>query len=194
MPRGCSVAEAVLTTERLMLRPPAPGDLSWILESINTPGMMRHLGGAVRSMEEVTDSFRADVAAFASGGHRRWTVWLRDENRRIGRCGLFHVRTDAAPVALQGQNEIGWTLAEEFWGHGYATEAARAVVAYAFEDLQFPEIFSQTSESNARSTRMMMRLGFTPRPELEYVDPDYPPEDNPTTVWSLSLGDWAHHG
>jgi len=188
------VAEAVLTTERLVLRPPAPDDLPWILERMNTPAVMRHLGGAVRDAEAVTDSFHADVAAFANGGHRRWTVWLRSEDRRIGRCGLFHVRTDAAPVTLRGQNEIGWTLAEEFWGYGYATEAARTVLAFAFEELQFPVVFSQTSESNAPSTRMMVRLGFMPRPDLEYVDPDYPPEDNPTTVWSLAVGDWTRRG
>ena len=46
-------------------------------------------------------------------------------------------------------------------------------------------LYSQTSDSNAASTRMMQRLGFTFRPELGYDDPDYPPHDNPTTVWSL---------
>ncbi len=46
-------------------------------------------------------------------------------------------------------------------------------------------LYSQTSDSNVASTRMMQRLGFTARPELGYHDPDYPPEDNPTTVWSM---------
>lgn len=46
-------------------------------------------------------------------------------------------------------------------------------------------LYSQTSDSNVGSTRMMQRLGFTPRLELGYHDPDYPPEDNPTTVWSM---------
>lgn len=186
------MADIVLETERLVLRPPTADDLPFILEHMNTHAVMRHLGGELRSPQEVREGLEADIAAFSSGGHRRWTVWLQGQEQRVGRCGLFHVRTDAAPEPLRGQNEIGWTFAEEFWGRGYATEAARAVLALAFGTLAFPVVYSQTSDSNAPSTRMMERLGFRRRPELDYVDPDYPPQDNPTTVWSLRAVDW--HG
>lgn len=184
------MVDGLIETDRLILRPPAPDDLQWVLESINTPAVMRYLGGAIRSQAQVEDSFAADLAAFSNGGYRRWTIWRRDpEGRggcRIGRCGLFHVYTPSAPPALQGQREIGWTLAEPFWGKGYATEAARAVLEYAFGALQLGVVYAQTSDSNGPSTRMMQRLGFSRLPELDYVDPDYPPRDNPTTVWSLT--------
>lgn len=177
-----------LATGRLILRPPVAEDLPWVLEHINTPAVMRHLAG-VRSPEAVAESLADDIDAFHSGGHQRWTVWLRDgpgrAGERVGRVGLFHLRAPAAPPELQGQREIGWTFAEAHWGKGYASEAARAVIAYAFDMLALPVLYSQTSDSNAASTRMMHRLGFTARPGLGYVDPDYPPEDNPTTVWSL---------
>ncbi len=178
------MAEGVLATTRLILRPPVAEDLPWVLEHMNTAGVMRHLAG-VRPPEDVADSLAYDIEDFHSGGHQRWTVWLRDGATRVGRVGLFHLRSPAAPPVLQGQREIGWTFAEGHWGQGYATEAARAVIAYAFETLALPVLYSQTSESNAASTRMMQRLGFIARPELGYVDPDYPPEDNPTTVWSM---------
>ena len=135
------MAERELETERLILRPPAPDDLPWVLEHMNTPAVVRYLGGEVRSPEE-------------------------------------------------GQREIGWTFAEGFRGKGYATEAALAVIAYAFGTLGLPVLYSQTSDSNESSTRMMQRLGFTRRAELDYVDPDYPPADDPTTVWSMD----APHG
>jgi len=173
-----------LSTTRLILRPPVAEDLPWVLEHMNTPAVMRHLAG-VRSPEAVAESLAGDVAAFHGGGHRRWTVWLRDAGIRVGRVGLFHLRSPAAPPLLHGQREIGWTFAEDHWGQGYASEAARAVIAHAFEVLALPVLYSQTSTSNAASTRMMQRLGFAFRPELGYVDPDYPPEDNPTTVWSM---------
>lgn len=179
------MADGAIATDRLILRPPAPDDLPWVLASMNTLAVMRYLGGEVRTFQEVEEGLAADCAAFSSGGHQRWTVWLRDGAVRVGRCGLFHVRSPAAPPALQGQREIGWTLAEAHWGHGYATEAARAVLAYAFGTLQLPRVWSQTSDSNAGSTRVMRRLGFTRRADLDYVDPDYPPADNPTTVWSM---------
>jgi RimJ/RimL family protein N-acetyltransferase len=173
--------EGALTTERLILRPPAAEDLPWILSAMNTEPVMRHLGG-VRSPEAVAESLAGDIDAFAEGSHLRWTVWLRDGATRVG---LFTLRSPAAPPVLQGQREIGWTFAEAHWGKGYAAEAARAVIAHAFKALALPVLWSQTSDSNAASTRMMQRLGFTARPELGYVDPDYPPEDNPTTVWSM---------
>jgi RimJ/RimL family protein N-acetyltransferase len=157
----------MIETERLVLRPPAADDLPWILEQMNTPAVMRYLGGKVRSTEEVTEGLEADIAAFANSGNRRWTVWRRDGDRRVGRCGLFYVRSDAAPEALRRQPEIGWTFAEASWGRGYATEAARAVLGYAFGALEWPRVFSQTSDSNAASTRMMARLGFARRGEFD---------------------------
>lgn len=187
------MADATLRTPRLILRPSAADDLPWILECINTPAVMRHLGGAIRTIEEVEAGLSADIAAFASGEYRRWTACLADDGRKVGRCGLFRVRSEAAPDALRGQCEIGWTFVEEAWGKGYATEAARAVLDFAFGTLALAEVFSQTSESNAASTRMMHRLGIRSRPELGYVDPDYPPEDNPTTVWSIAAREWKRN-
>src|SRR6476469_597311 len=193
MPRGFSMADGAIHTARLVLRPPAEDDLPFLLQTMNTPAVMRYLGDEVRSAEEVRDGLAADIAAFAlSDGHRRWTVWTRDGDRRLGRCGLFHVRSAAAPDALRGQREIGWTLAEEAWGHGYATEAARAVLDFAFAELGLETVYAQTSDSNAASTRMMGRLGFARHRELDYADPDYPARDNPTTVWSLKAE--AHDG
>lgn len=179
----------MITTGRLTLRPPAAHDLPWILEHMNTAAVMRNLGG-VRSPEQVAEGFDADLAAFAGGGHRRWTIWLNDENRRIGRCGLFQVMTEAAPDGLRGQHEIGWTLAEAFWGNGYAGEAARAVLEFGFETLGRSDIFAQTSDSNRASTRLMERLEFARMPALDYVDPAYPAVDNPTTVYCMTRGAW----
>ena len=180
----------MIDTDRLVLRPPTVDDLSWIRAEMNSEAVMRHLGG-VRSDAEVADGLAADIAAFGkSAGHRRWTIWRRDDERRIGRCGLFHVRGDAAPEGLRGANEIGWTLAEWAWGRGYATEAARAVLSYGFGTSHFPAIFAQTSDSNIGSTRMMARLGFERLPGLDYFDPDYPAKDNPTTVWRIACEAW----
>lgn len=180
--------DGALATARLILRPPVVEDLPWLLAEMNTPAVLYHLGGA-RAPEAVAEGLTEDIAAFDSGGHQRWTVWLRDgpgqAGVRVGRCGLFYLRSPAAPPALRGQREIGWTFAEGQWGKGYATEAARAVLDYAFGPLGLPRVYSQTSDSNLGSTRMMQRLGFTRRAELDYVDPDYPLADNPTTVWSM---------
>ncbi len=182
----------MIETARLILRAPDIGDLPWILEAMNTLPVLRHLGGVIRSAEAVTEGLQADIAAFdALGGHRRWTVLRREDQVRIGRCGLFHIKSLCAPGALCGQSEIGWTFAEPFWGMGYASEAARGVIARYFADETKQTLWSQTSDSNVASTRMMTRLGFTRCPQLDYVDPDYPAADNPTTVYRMGRGDWA---
>lgn len=182
------MADCELVTERLVLRPPVADDLPWVLDQMNTPAVMRYLAG-VRTPDEVAQSLAADIDAFHNNGHRRWTVWRRADNARVGRVGLFHLRSLAAPHALKGQREIGWTFPEGAWGHGYATEAARAVIGYAFRIVGVPVLYAQTSDSNAASTRMMERLGFIRRAEHDYVDPDYPAADNPTTVWSMDAPD-----
>ena len=185
----------MIETERLVLRPPSQDDLPFILAEIETDSMMRNLGGAARPADAVAESLAEDIAAFAEGTWLRWTVWLKPKERRIGRVGIFNVRTKAAPAALHGQREIGWMLAEAYQGHGFATEAANAALGYGFGGLDLPAIYAQTSASNTASTRMMQRLGFERRTELDYVDPDYPAADNPTTVYRLGRGEWAsRHG
>ena len=74
--------------------------------------------------------------------------------------------------------EIGWRLAAEYWRNGYATEAARAVLAFAFEALELGQVVSFTTASNQRSRRVMERIGMDRNPADDF---DYPtlPEGHP---------------
>jgi RimJ/RimL family protein N-acetyltransferase len=180
----------MIETERLVLRPPEADDWRFVLDEIYTAEMMRYLGGKVLGQAQVVEGLQADIAAFAARSYFRWTMWLRAEQQRIGRIGLFVVRSPAAPEVLRGQREIGWMLASPYQGKGFASEAARAALRFGFETLADPVIFSQTSDSNAASTRMMARLGLNRCAELDYVDPDYPAADNPTTVYRMTRGEW----
>ena len=175
----------MIESERLILRLPEPADLSWNLAMCNTPAVMRHLGGP-RSEVAVAESFEKNRAALVGGSFGFWTVTLRDSGTLIGKCGLSKIETPAAPSELHGGVQIGWTFAQPFWGQGFASEAARAVIRYAFGARGLPVIWSQTSGSNLASTRMMTRLGFARCAALDYVDTDYPPEDNPTTVYRMA--------
>ena len=65
------------------------------------------------------------------------------------------------------------------------------MLGLGFGSLGFPVIFAQTSESNRASTRLMERLGLERMPALDYVDPDYPAADNPTTVYRMSREEWV---
>ncbi|OYX65617.1 MAG: hypothetical protein B7Y88_08195 [Sphingomonadales bacterium 32-64-17] len=184
------MADLVLATERLDLRPVSEADLSWLLAEMNTPAVMRHLGGP-RSEQAVRESLAADLAALADATYIRWTIWHRDAQCRVRRTGLFHVRSPAAPGGLRGQREVGWSLASAHEGHGYATEAARAVLAYAFETAGCEAVYAQASDNNGPSTRMMARLGLTRVPEFDYDDPEYEPEENPTRVYRVTRSQWS---
>ncbi len=181
----------MIATERLILRAPDAGDLAWQQAWLNTPAVLRHLGGEARPADQFAAGFARNAAAMASGEPAFWSLLLRDSGEAVGKCGLSLIDQPPAPPALSKGVQIGWTLAEAYWGKGLASEAARAALRHAFETFDLREIWSQTSDSNLASTRMMARLGFSRCAELDYFDPGYPAADNPTTVYRLLRTTWA---
>lgn len=179
------MAEIVAETARLVLRREQTGDLAVWLEHMNTPEVMRRIGG-VQSPDKVAAGF----AKMAEGGLPFLFVARKSDGALLGKCGLARIEETNAPDALRGQAQIGWSLAAEHWGQGYAREAAEAILALAFVQEGLATVFAQTSDSNPASWRLMERLGMRRCAELEYSDPDYPPEDNPTIVYRLDAADW----
>jgi RimJ/RimL family protein N-acetyltransferase len=115
---------------------------------------------------------------------------LKADGTLIGKAGLSRIETPTAPTELKGAVQVGWTLRADFWGQGYAREAAEAALALAFERVALSRVYGQTSERNTASWGLMKRLGMARRVDLDYFDSDYPPEDNPTMVWNLDRANW----
>ncbi|MCJ2184258.1 GNAT family N-acetyltransferase [Novosphingobium sp. 1949] len=179
------MAEEVFETERLRLRRERPGDRAAWLEHINTPEVMAHLGGPC-------DAARIDenFASMAQAGELPFRLIERKADAAlIGKCGLSRIAAPGAPAALKGAVQLGWTLRADCWGQGYAREAAGVMIAHAFEALGCAVVYAQTSQANQRSWRLMERLGMVRRPDLDYEDPLYPPEENPTIVFALTRED-----
>lgn len=86
-----------------------------------------------------------------------WAVEIPDQHKFIGFVGL-HTPTDALPFSPCV--EIGWRLAKQHWGKGYATEAANIALKYAFTRLHCNEIVAFTTVNNVRSRSVMERLGM----------------------------------
>ena len=95
----------------------------------------------------------------------------------IGRSGLTWWET-------LGEAEIGWTFARAHWGHGYATEAARAVLAWGFGALGLGQITAMIHHGNTASATVARRLGFAPLREDSVLG-------RPCTVYALSSDDFA---
>jgi RimJ/RimL family protein N-acetyltransferase len=145
-----------LATERLLLRPWRETDKSPFAALNNDPRVYATLAGPMlrNDSDALADRITAHIDAHGWG---LWAVEVPDVADFIGFVGLSLPRFEAHFTPCV---EIGWRLAFEHWGHGYATEAARAVLRFGFETLQLGEIVSFTTTSNTRSRAVMARLGF----------------------------------
>jgi 3-dehydroquinate dehydratase / shikimate dehydrogenase len=101
-------------------------------------------------------------------GYGWWTVEVRGGTPFAGVICLQDVPFEASFTPAR---EIGWRFAYEHWGHGYATEGARAALEFAFERLHWDEVVAFTSASNLRSQRVMERLGMTYDPGDDFDNP-----------------------
>lgn len=118
-----------------------------------------------------------------------WAIELRHTGEFLGFVGL-HIPIVELPVSPCV--EIGWRLAHAHWGRGYATEAARAVLSFGFEELALEEIISFTTLGNRRSRAVMERLGMQEDPASTFGHP-LVPEDSPLhthCVYRLAKANW----
>lgn len=175
-------------TDRLILRTWDDGDSDRFYAAMNTPAVMRHLGGvqdraAWDAAKTRLDGYQRDF------GHSFWIVERKADGELLGFCGLKRVNAEGAG-ALTGQFEIGWRLRESAWGQGYAKEAAVASLDLAFGQFGAPHVVALTVPRNVESQGLMKRLGMTRRDDLDFIDPRFGPEMNPTVVYRIDASDW----
>ena len=121
---------------------------------------------------EQSDAFADRIDKhFEEHGYGLWAVEIVDKAPFIGFVGLHHPRFDAPFTPCV---EVGWWLAYEHWGRGYATEAAAAALDYGFETLGLGEIVSFTAHENLRSRAVMERIGMTHDPLDNFDHPALP--------------------
>ena len=119
-----------------------------------------------------SDAFVERIEAeFDDCGFGLWAVEVRGEAPFIGYVGLHRVPFEAPFTPAV---EVGWRLAREHWGNGYATEAACAAVRYGFDEAGLDEIVSFTSLDNERSWRVMERIGMIRDPNGDFDHPNVP--------------------
>ena len=178
---------AVAETERLVLREWAEGDSDRFYEIMNTPAVMRHLGG-VQDREKWEAAVGRIMGFQRDFGHSFWLLERKPDGEMLGFCGLK--RVNAGGTAMTGEFEIGWRLRESAWGRGYAKEAAIASLDLAFDRFGAQHVVALTVEQNKQSQGLMTRLGMTRRTDLDFDDPRFGPELNPTIVYRIEKADW----
>jgi len=149
-----------LRTDRLTLRPLEPADAGAYAAMRFHPEVARWLPPAVADSAEAA---RHSIERFAAGwrerGYAPWGVFR--EGHLIGHGGLNYVPEFE-------RTEVLWALHPDAWGHGYATETARAALGYGFGALGLDLIFAMTLPDNLASQAVMKRLGLTYRRRVEY--------------------------
>lgn len=178
-----------LATERLRLRPWRDEDLALFAALNADPRVMAHYPKTLDRAESdaVAERIRARLAARGFG---LWAVEVPGVAAFVGYVGL------AEPAFLAHFTpciEIGWRLAFAHWGNGYATEAAKAVLAHAFGPFKLDEIVSFTVPANRRSRAVMERLGMRRSPHEDFDHPNLPEGHplRPHILYRVSRADWV---
>ena len=154
----------VLKTERLTLRPLAPGDAEAYAAMRYHPDVAKWLSPAPAAP---VDAARAAIERYQQSwrdrGYGPWAI-LRDD-RLVGHAGLNY-------VPEFGETEVLWSLHPDAWGNGFATEAARAALDFGFRTAELGLIFAVTRPDNLASQAVMKRLGLVYRRDVVYRDVD----------------------
>lgn len=156
-----------LTTARLVIRPFQLEDAPFILRLLNEPSFIEHIADkGVRTLEQASAYLEGGpLASYAAHGHGLWLVAHGQTDTAMGMCGL--IKRDTLPEV-----DLGYAFLPEFWGLGYALEAAEACVATA-AGLGLKGLLAIVSPGNSASIRLLEKAGFQPtgRQELTPGDP-----------------------
>jgi RimJ/RimL family protein N-acetyltransferase len=161
-----------LETPRLLLRRWQESDRE-PFAAMNADPVVMHYFEAPFTRQQSDEAFDRYLAAFDRTGFSFFAAIIRDTGDFAGTVGLQIMR-DAVPNLPQPAVEIGWRLARTAQGKGFATEGARAIVDFAFNQLCLSEAVAITALPNQASRRVMEKLGMTHRPELDFDHPRVP--------------------
>ena len=161
----------VLETERLRLR-------SWIesdrhlFREINADTKVMEFFAFRRSHAEADALLEKINSSIRETGLGFYCLELKETSEPVGFCGLSLANMpDIFPAETV---EIGWRLATRFWGHGYVTEAGRALLDFAFREKSIPAVLAFAVAENRRSTAVMERIGMRPCRNMDFDHPRVP--------------------
>jgi RimJ/RimL family protein N-acetyltransferase len=183
----------VIATERLLLRRWRESDRAPFAAVNADPIVREYLQGTIT--RDRSDAFVDAIEAHWE--ESRWGLWAVEVPGVapfVGYVGLW----PANYVSAEPLVEVGWRLAREHWGRGYATEAAREALCFGFDDLGLEEIVSFTVPQNVRSLRVMERIGLVRDPTRDFnhprVDADAYPHLVRHVFYRMTAAEWRSHG
>jgi RimJ/RimL family protein N-acetyltransferase len=169
-----------LETERLILRGYKPEDFEPYATLMADPDVARYIAPAPMTRPDAWRSLATSIGHWTLRGYGTWAVERKSDGVFLGRVGM--INPEGWPSL-----EVGWTLAKEHWGAGYATEAALAAIRYAFTTQPVDKIISCIDPDNVASQAVAKRVGETkgPRHDLIVGGKAYPVD-----IWAISRETW----
>jgi len=169
----------VIETERLILRPPQPEDFDPWATVMEDAAASRFIGGP-QPRSGAWRGFCCVAGAWSMFGFAMFSVIEKSSGMWIGRLGPWK------PEAWPGP-EVGWGLAKEAWGKGYATEGATASIDWAFDNLGWTNVIHCIDPHNTPSQAVALRLGSR-RLGIGTLPPPY--DSPPIEIWGQSAEEW----
>ncbi|NJM71656.1 MAG: GNAT family N-acetyltransferase [Scytonema sp. RU_4_4] len=143
-----------IETSRMLLRPLAMVDLDNLADIYRDPEVMKYrLFSQSASLKQTQELLKSYLAHWEQHGFGRWATIYKANQRLIGHCGLEYMPS-------LNEVEVNYLLAREYWGQGFATESAIALLRYGFETLQFDRLVALAKPENLASLRVMEKIGM----------------------------------
>ena len=168
----------ILTTQRLRLVPFADDHFDGLYDMNSDPEVMRYITGQPETPEYTRQSIERVKARWAEWGYSWWSFFELETGMIVGAGTVQHLGRDKA-----NPHETGWRLRRDRWGRGYASEAAQAMAAFAFETVKAPLLTAVCQPANTASSHVMEKLGMQYRGLERWYDMD-------CAVYAMTDADW----
>ena len=146
-----------LETQRLILKTPELSDLDDLIALRTDPDVMQYINdGSIQTIEQVHEHLINFAPYFEKHGLGFFLAFEKETGRFIGQAGLFHVNFNDS----QPDIEVAYRLHKKFWGKGYATELASALIQWGFKHLSIEKIIAFVHPENGSSRRVMEKSGM----------------------------------
>lgn len=147
----------ILSSARLRFEPFDARHFDGLQATNADPEVMRYISGRAETPDETRAMIARVQGRWAQRGYDWWSLLDAATGELVGAAGLYHLGQDPA-----NEHEIGWRLRRANWGQGLASEAARTILAHAFDAVGAPAVCAIRHPDNEASRRVMERLGMRP--------------------------------
>lgn len=148
-----------IETERLLLRELLISDVDGMFELDSNPKVHIFLGNKpVKDIEESLDYIKNIQQQYKNVGIGRWAVILKETNEFLGWSGIKFIKNEINNH--KDFYELGYRFIEKHWGKGYATEAGKAFIDYAFNVMKVEALYAYADAGNENSRRILEKLGL----------------------------------